>query len=107
MIGNLKMSLTDNMYMLSGCELIDTENNSLQSQNMKFVGEWAKRTSHKLYILWSRLIFFTIDDIHIQMTYLSSLNHTLTQIYGTSIGFDICISIALRQDDINDRKPNI
>ena len=28
-----------NMYMLSGCELIDTENISLPSQNMKFVGE--------------------------------------------------------------------
>ena len=27
------------MYMLSGCELIDTENISLQSQNMKFGGE--------------------------------------------------------------------
>jgi len=30
--------------MLSECELIDTENISLLSQNMKFVGEWAKRT---------------------------------------------------------------
>jgi hypothetical protein len=27
------------MYMLSGCELIDTENIGLTSQNMKFVGE--------------------------------------------------------------------
>jgi hypothetical protein len=27
------------MYMLSGCELIDTENISLPSQNMKFVVE--------------------------------------------------------------------
>jgi hypothetical protein len=27
------------MYMLSGCELIDTENISLLSQNMKFGGE--------------------------------------------------------------------
>jgi hypothetical protein len=27
------------MYMLSGCELIDTENISLPSQNMKFGGE--------------------------------------------------------------------
>ena len=26
-------------YMLSGCELIDTKNISLASQNMKFVGE--------------------------------------------------------------------
>jgi hypothetical protein len=26
-------------YMLSGCELIDTENISLPSQNMKFVGK--------------------------------------------------------------------
>jgi hypothetical protein len=26
-------------YMLSGCELIDTENISLPSQNMKFGGE--------------------------------------------------------------------
>jgi hypothetical protein len=46
-----------NMYMLSGCELIDTENISLPSQNMKFVGEWAKRTSLKLHILLIRLIF--------------------------------------------------
>jgi hypothetical protein len=29
----------DDTYMLSGCELIDTENISLPSQNMKFVGE--------------------------------------------------------------------
>jgi hypothetical protein len=29
----------DDKYMLSGCELIDTENISLPSQNMKFVGE--------------------------------------------------------------------
>jgi hypothetical protein len=27
------------MYMLSGCELIDIENISLPSQNMKFGGE--------------------------------------------------------------------
>jgi hypothetical protein len=27
------------VYMLSGCELIDTENISLPSQNMKFGGE--------------------------------------------------------------------
>jgi hypothetical protein len=40
-------------------ELIDTEHISLPSQNMKFVGEWAKRTSHKLHILSSRLIFFS------------------------------------------------
>jgi hypothetical protein len=64
------------MYMLSGCELIDTENISLQSQNMKFSGERAKRTSHKLHILSSRLIFFSINHIHIQMTGLSSLNQT-------------------------------
>jgi hypothetical protein len=29
----------ENMHMLSGCELIDTENISLPSQNMKFFGE--------------------------------------------------------------------
>ena len=45
-------------YMLSERELIDTENISLLSQNMKFVGEWAQQTSHKLHILSSRLIFF-------------------------------------------------
>jgi hypothetical protein len=33
-------------------------NISLSSQDMKFAGEWTKRTSHKLYILSSRLIFF-------------------------------------------------
>ena len=68
----------NDMYtgILSGCEWIDTENISLPSQNMKFVGEWAKRTSHKLHILSSRLIFFSINHIHIQMTCLSSLNQT-------------------------------
>jgi hypothetical protein len=42
--------------------LIDTENISLPSQNMKFGGEWAKWTSHKLHILSSRLIFFSINQ---------------------------------------------
>ena len=71
------MSITiSDMYMLSGCELIDTENISLPSQNMKFGGEWAKRTSHKLHILSSRLISFSINHIHIQMTCLSFLNQT-------------------------------
>jgi hypothetical protein len=41
----------DNTYMLSGGELIDTENISLPIQNMKFRSEWAKRTSHKLQII--------------------------------------------------------
>ena len=68
--------VSTNTYMLSGCELIDTENISLPSQNMKLGGEWAKRTSHKLHILSSRLIFFSINHIHIQMTCLSSLNQT-------------------------------
>jgi hypothetical protein len=31
--------LVDDKHMLSGCELIDTENISLPSQNMKFGGE--------------------------------------------------------------------
>ena len=35
--------------MLSGCELIDTENISLSSQNMKFGVEEVKQTSHKLH----------------------------------------------------------
>ena len=70
------MLLISYMYMLSECELIDTENISLLSQNMKFVGEWAKRTNHKLHILSSRLIFFSINHIHIQMTCLSSLNQS-------------------------------
>jgi hypothetical protein len=64
------------MYMLSGCVLIDFENISLPSKNMKFVGEWVKRTSNKLHILPSRLIFFSINHIYIQMTYLSFLNQT-------------------------------
>jgi hypothetical protein len=46
--------------MLSGCKLIDAENISLPSQNMKFGGEWAKRMSHKLHILSKSLIFFSI-----------------------------------------------
>ena len=62
--------------MLSGYELIDTENTGLPSQNMKFGGEWAKRTSLKLHILSSRLIYFSINHIHIQMSCLSSLNQT-------------------------------
>jgi hypothetical protein len=33
-------------------------------------------TSHKLHILSNRLIFFSINHIHIQMTCLSSLNLT-------------------------------
>ena len=53
--------------MLSGCELIDIENISLPSKNMKFVGEWAKRTSHRLHILSSRLIFLSINHIYIQV----------------------------------------
>jgi hypothetical protein len=64
------------MYMLSGCELIDTENISLPRQNMKFGGESEKRTSDKLHILSRWLIFFSINHIHIQMTCLSSLNET-------------------------------
>jgi hypothetical protein len=35
------MILKNDKYMLSGCELIDTENISVASQNMKFVGEQA------------------------------------------------------------------
>ena len=35
------MILKNDKYMLSGCELIDTENISLANQNMKFVGEQA------------------------------------------------------------------
>jgi len=80
------------MYMLSGCELVDTENISLLNQNMKFAGKWAKRTSHKLHILSSRLIFFSVNHIHIQKTCLSSLIQKYTRIYGTSIGIDMCIS---------------
>jgi hypothetical protein len=33
------------MYMLSGCELIDTGNISLSSQNMKFVNERSERVA--------------------------------------------------------------
>jgi hypothetical protein len=33
------MKSDEDMYMLSGCELIDTENISLPSQNMKLGGE--------------------------------------------------------------------
>jgi hypothetical protein len=39
-----------------GCELIDAKNISLPRQNMKFGGELAKGTNHKLHILSSRLI---------------------------------------------------
>ena len=67
---------TKDKYMLSGYELIDTENISLPSHNMKFVGMWATRTGHKLHILSNRLIYFSINHIHIQMICLSSLNQT-------------------------------
>ena len=73
--------LLSEKYMLSGCELIDTENISLPRQNMKFGGELAKGTNHKLHILSSRLIFFSINHIHIQMTCLSSLNQTEIWVY--------------------------
>jgi hypothetical protein len=36
---NMKFVLKNDKYMLSGCELIDTENISLPSQNMKFSDE--------------------------------------------------------------------
>jgi hypothetical protein len=36
---NANIDVSVVMYMLSGCELIDTENISLPSQNMKFGGE--------------------------------------------------------------------
>ena len=39
--------------LLSRCELIDTENISMLSQNVKLGGEWVKRTSRKLHILSS------------------------------------------------------
>jgi hypothetical protein len=42
------------MYMLSGSELIDTENISLPSQNMKFGGEWI--SVEKLWIQNTRII---------------------------------------------------
>jgi len=44
------------MYMLSGCKLIDTENIS--------------SLANKLHILSSRLLFFSINHIHIQMTFI-------------------------------------
>ena len=56
-----------NVYFLSGCNLIDTENISLPSQDMKFVSKWAKRKSHNLHFLSCRLIFFRINHIHIQI----------------------------------------
>jgi hypothetical protein len=54
----------------------------------------SKRTSHKLQILSSRLIFVSINHIYIQMTCLSFLNQTQTRIYDTSIGFDIWRSLS-------------
>ena len=63
-------------HMLYGCKLIDTEHISLLSKDMKFVVEWAKRTSRKHHILSSTLTCFSINHIHIQMTCLSSLNQT-------------------------------
>jgi hypothetical protein len=51
-------------YMLSGCELIDPKNISLPSQNMKFVGEGVKRTSHKLHISISMEVFFFRNKLH-------------------------------------------
>jgi hypothetical protein len=34
--------------MLSGCELIDIENISLPSQNMKLAGEWFSRENKNI-----------------------------------------------------------
>jgi len=59
--------------MLSGCGLIDTKNISLPSQNMKCVGEWVQRTSHKFHILSCWMIFFGISQFHIQRTCWSPL----------------------------------
>jgi hypothetical protein len=36
---DIRMIEVEHMYVLSGCELIDAENISLPSQNVKFVGE--------------------------------------------------------------------
>ena len=74
-----------NMHMLSGCELIDIENISLLSHNMK----WVKQTSH--HILSSRLIFFNINHIHIQMTCFIIILKSNRRIYGPSILYDIWI----------------
>jgi hypothetical protein len=71
-----------NMHMLSGCELIDTENISLLSHNMK----WVKRTNH--HILSSRLIFFNINNIHIQMTCFIIILKSNRRIYGPSILYE-------------------
>jgi hypothetical protein len=51
---------------------------------MKLGGEWAKRTSHKVHILSSRLILFSINHIHIQIT---SLNQTYTTDFSNYFWF--------------------
>jgi hypothetical protein len=69
----LHVSQAYTKYMLSGCELIDTENISLPSQTMTFVGEWAKRTSHELHILSSRLYRQTSSYKNVLYTILDNL----------------------------------
>jgi hypothetical protein len=47
---------------------------------MKFVGEWAKRTSHNLHILSSRLIFFSInhDNLWLEFCWISAYKKIIT-----------------------------
>ena len=63
------MILKNDKYMLSGCELIDTENISLASQNMKFVGEQADIFQYQWYshsddMILSSLFVFSPEKIH-------------------------------------------
>jgi hypothetical protein len=47
--------------MLSGCELIDTENISLPSQNMKFGGEYPEKTTDLKQVTDKLHIMLNID----------------------------------------------
>ena len=78
-------------YMLSRCVLIDPENISLSSQNMKLVVEWAKRTSPKLHILSSRLIIFQYQSYSHSDDMFIILKSNIKHGYITCIGFHLCI----------------
>ena len=58
--------IRNNKYMLSGYELIDTENSSLQNQNMKFVKQiWVLDTPV------DRIFWHKSKDKYVQSIYSS------------------------------------
>jgi hypothetical protein len=50
--------------MLSGCELIDTENISLPSQNMKFVSERSERVTNFIFCHLDKMGIERVHCVH-------------------------------------------